>query len=359
MGVKGLNKIIEKYAKEAFNPIHLSSYKYKKIAIDISLYMFKYKAIFGERWLVAFINLVICLRKNDIHCIFIYDSKAPPEKSAEKLKRAEQRDKLNSKIFELEDNLKTYYETNEITETLKETFVTLIQKEGDLKLKKLLRPSKKEDEHAFDISLIEKELNKLKSQAVSISDDDFKLTRELFTILGIPYILADGEAETLCSYLCIHGKVDAVLSEDTDVLAYGTPKFLSKLNTSEETCVEIDNDNLLSLLEMNLDEFKDLCIMCGTDYNSNIRGIGPDKSFKLIKEVKSIDNITKHDIAILNHIRVRELYKAPESIDFAVPYCDKPDYAKVSEFIFRNNINQNKLEQIKDAFTQKEIVFCD
>ena len=99
--------------------------------------------------------------------------------------------------------------------------------------------------------------------------------------------------------------------------------------------------------------------MCGTDYNSNIRGIGPDKSFKLIKELKNIDNITKHDISILNHNRVRELYKAPETLDFIVPYCDKPDYAKVSEFIFRNNINQNKLEQIKDAFTQKEIVFCD
>ena len=52
----------------------------KKIAIDISLYMCKYKAIYGDNWLYAFLKLISSLRKNEIHCVFIYDNGAPPEK---------------------------------------------------------------------------------------------------------------------------------------------------------------------------------------------------------------------------------------------------------------------------------------
>ena len=70
MGIKGLNDIIKKYCPNILkNEIKLSEYTYKKIAIDTTLYMFKYKAILGDKWLNGFLNLIICLRKNNIHCV--------------------------------------------------------------------------------------------------------------------------------------------------------------------------------------------------------------------------------------------------------------------------------------------------
>lgn len=42
-----------------------------------------------------------------------------------------------------------------------------------------------------------------------------------------------------------------------------------------------------------MDEFIDLCIMCGCDYTKNIGGIGPVKAFKFIKEHGDIESILK------------------------------------------------------------------
>ena len=80
MGIKNLHSFLRSKCPEIYKTMHLSEYAYKKIAIDISLYMFKYKTIFGDKWLDAFLKLVACLRKNEIHCVFIYDNGAPPEK---------------------------------------------------------------------------------------------------------------------------------------------------------------------------------------------------------------------------------------------------------------------------------------
>jgi flap endonuclease-1 len=42
---------------------------------------------------------------------------------------------------------------------------------------------------------------------------------------------------------------------------------------------------------MNMEEFIDLCIMCGCDYTANITGIGPVKAYNFIKDVKTIENV--------------------------------------------------------------------
>ena len=118
MGIKSLHKFLRKHCPEIYVETHISAYAYQKVAIDISLYLFKYKTIFGDRWLDAFINLICCLRRNEIHCVFIYDGPSPPEKDKEKASRKASRDKLVEKINLIEDAIDLYYQTNEVTEVL-------------------------------------------------------------------------------------------------------------------------------------------------------------------------------------------------------------------------------------------------
>ena len=106
MGIKNLFKFLRTNCPEIFEEIHLSEYSFKKIAIDVSLYLCKFKIIFQERWLHAFINLVSCLRRNDVHCVFIYDSGAPPEKEQERKERAEQRAKSEKRVYKLRKHWK-------------------------------------------------------------------------------------------------------------------------------------------------------------------------------------------------------------------------------------------------------------
>lgn len=362
MGIKGLNEIIKKYYPEILqNEISLSKYKYKKIAIDTTLYMFKYKAILGDKWLNGFFNLILCLRKHNIHCVFIEDGKAPSEKSNERQKRAEQRDKLENKIVEFEDAINKFYNTNEIDEVL----FKICENEKNDNLKNLF----KEDmsalkKQSFNIKICEAYLRKIKSQNIKIDEKDFTLARELFKYLGIPYFKSKNEAETMCCYLAHHGYVDAVLSEDTDVLAYKTNYFLTKINTSSGTCIEISFQDLINNLELEEKSFVDLCIMCGNDYNDNIKGIGPGKSYKLLKEFSSIEEIekikdlksglNKFDTSVLNYKKTRELFTVPEIFDFKIPYCDRPNFEKLHEFLYVNNIRMD-INNLKNYFKTPEI----
>ena len=122
MGIKNLNKLIRDKASDSINIIHLSTYAYKKIAIDISLYMCKYKAIYGEKWLYAFLKLISSLRKNEIHCVFIFDGKSPEDKSEERARRRKEKEKLEKMVYDLEEALEIYYQTGIVEEVLQNLY---------------------------------------------------------------------------------------------------------------------------------------------------------------------------------------------------------------------------------------------
>jgi 5'-3' exonuclease len=356
MGINNLNNFLRKNCPEVFEEIHISEYAYKKVAIDTSLFLCKFKAICGPRWLDSFLRLVSCLRRNEIHCVFIYDFGAPPEKAEERAERRRQQEKMKQKVITLETSLENYYNTGDFDSNL----IELYEKEKNKPVHKSLLRIKKDVD--VDIDVILKRIDKMRSNILDISQDDFNLTKKLFKILNIPFFDAPMEAETCCSDLCKRGIVDAVLSEDTDVLAYSTPVFLTKIDTINDTTVRIKHADILESLEITKEQFLDLCIMHGCDYNKNIPKVGSETSFKYIKKYGSIEEIasnTKHDITILNHVRSRELFKNYEEINLkSIPFCGTPDFLALETFIIENNLNIN-IQKLKKDFTHNIIVVED
>lgn len=354
MGIKDMNKFLRDVCPQVFEEIHISEYSFKKVAIDVSLYLCKFKSIMGDDWLSAFLNLVACLRKNEVHCVFIYDTSSPPEKEQEKKERAEQRAKTEEKVCRLEYALEQYHKTSEVDPIL----IELYEKRKDKETFKPLLINNTKDK--VDMFLVENIIKKMRSNVLEISREDFEKTRVLFDILKVPYLLAPCEAETMCADLCKRGIVDAVLTEDTDVLAYECPIFLSKINTNG-TCMRINYEQVLEALELSREEFLDMCIMFSCDYNKNIPKVGCKGSYKYIKEYKSIENIqekTSLDTSILNHIRVRELFKDYEKTPLTkIPFCGSPDFIKLTEFVFKYNIKHN-IDNLKQSFVESSrIVF--
>jgi 5'-3' exonuclease len=350
MGINSLHKLLRNNCPQVYEEIHLSEYAYKKVAIDISLYLCKFKVICGTKWLSAFINLIACLRRNEIHCIFIYDSGYPPEKEEERKERARQRAKNEERVYILEDAINDFHKTGIVNTILTDTY--------NKKIKQPKRLLSLTDTH-FSIKVCEDALLKMKSYILNIKPEDFALTKKLFDILDVPYCHAPLEAETMCADLCIRGEVDSVMSEDTDVLAYGAPDFLTKINTSTDTCVRIKYQDVLDGLELKSEQFLDVCIMCGCDYNKNIFRVGPEKAYKYIQKYKSIEEIstnTKHDISILNHVRGRELFRGYEKKNIKIEYCGTPDFKELAVFIVQNNVSTD-IESLKKSFTNAPIVF--
>ena len=353
MGINGLNKFLKNHCHEIYEEIHISEYAFKKIAIDFSLYLCKFKTSCGENWLGAFINFVACLRRNEIHCAFIYDSGYEPEKEPERQRRALEREKNERRVFLLEESLEEYHRTGIIGENLKELYK---RRKKVNKPKRLLKP---EAEDRVDIRWVEDKVKKMRSYILNITPRDFELTRKLFDILDVPWYKAPLEAETMCSDLCKRGLVDAVLSDDTDVLAYGSPVNLNKLNINSDTCIRVKYDDALKGLELENDQFLDLCIMCGTDYNTNIFRVGPEKSYQYIKKFGTIDGITDNtsvDVKVLNHIRGREIFKEYKKHEIEkVPYCGKPDFEKLKEFVFKHNVRID-IDGLKSSFCPNIVI---
>jgi 5'-3' exonuclease len=347
MGIHNLNKILKKECGDMFETVSLKKYAYKKIAIDTSLYMYKYKVIFNDGWLRAFTNLVCCLRKNDVHPIFIFDSKAPIEKLEEQQNRRKEREKLKTKLQNIEHDYQIYKDDGKVSELLQEI------SSSDKKHPQLLI------KNIFNENSIINKINTLRNQTISIDKEDFTTLKKLLTVMKIPFYDATSEAEGTCSYLNIKNKVSAVLTEDTDVLAYGAPVFLSNLNTHNETFTQVKIKDLLNGLELTQPQFTDMCIMCGTDYNKNIPKVGPIKSYGLIYEHKTIENIeqnTKHDISILKHIRSRELFSF--SNNYFTPklkYCGIPNINQINKFLLKHNCKID-LSYITKCIGHKEII---
>lgn len=355
MGIKSLSKYLRDNHPDLFEYIHISEYSYKRVAIDISLYLYTYKLAFNNpdipndcSWLGAFIKLVSCLRENHIHCVFIYDSKATPDKDLEKQKRSENREKREQSVYNLMEALEHYHSTGEIKQLLFD-----FQEKRKIPVGRLLGT------RAINIKGIEYAVKNMRKQLVKITSHDFEMTKELFKILNVPFYDAPVEAETTCAELCIQGKVDAVLSEDTDVLAYGAPVFLTKINTTEATCMRIRYSEVLKLFNFTSEQFLDFCIMCGTDYNSNIPRVGPSKAYSLISEHKTIEGVrdgTKHDTSILNYERGRQLFREYERVNWNIPYCGTPDFSQLEQFIFKKQLRV-PIDSLRKSFENNIIVF--
>jgi 5'-3' exonuclease len=348
MGIKSLSKFLHDNFPELFEQVHISEYAYERVCVDISLYLCNYKALYGDEWLGAFVKLITSLRQNNVHCVFVYDTGSPPEKAVEKEERQEKRRKVEERVSALEEAIEKYY-----TEKIVEPILLEFQEQRGLENVRML----KQGQVSVNINAIENAVKKMRKQLFNITQKDFETTRELFDIMRVPYYNAPLEAETMGADLCKRGMVHAVLTEDTDVLAYGAPVFLTKYNVMSGTCFRVKYQDLLKRMGLTPEQFLDFCIMCGTDYNKNIFRVGPAKAYKLIQEYGNIEDIalnTSLDISVLNHVRTRELFTDYEQAQIKITYCGKPNFGKLQEFLFKKNIKVD-ISSLERNFTSNII----
>lgn len=337
MGIKKLNLLLGKYTENSKNRVHVSEYSYKKIAIDANLYVFKYKFRNSFRskeseygWLSDFVYLICCLRKYRVHPVFVFDSatnSAPVEKAAERKKRSIKRKEHLERVERLERSLAKYCETGEIDDILRKNIDTSDKKQ------RLLGTGVQDT--TVNVSAIKAKIEKMRSQMVKVCETDFNALKCMLDLFEVVYIVADSEGEALCCHLCNNGLVDAVLSDDTDVFAYGAKTVLSSIDTVNATFVKTEMKDVLGDMKMTQSQFLDMCILCGTDYNENMKGVGPEKSYQYIVKYKSLENVPGCDI---DYKRVRELF-TPQSVSHEIPYCgSSPDMKEIQVFLAEHSL---------------------
>lgn len=108
---------------------------------------------------------------------------------------------------------------------------------------------------------------------------DFAECKKLLTLLGCPWVQAEGEADPLCAALAKAGRVDIVASPDMDLLAFGAPLVMTKLVGG----IVYSLAENLAHLGLTYSQFVDLCVMLGTDYAPKLGGVGPEQTLRLVQ----------------------------------------------------------------------------
>eukprot|EP00479_Gromia_sphaerica_P011385 TRINITY_DN559_c0_g1_i1.p1 TRINITY_DN559_c0_g1~~TRINITY_DN559_c0_g1_i1.p1 ORF type:complete len:310 (-),score=82.74 TRINITY_DN559_c0_g1_i1:142-1071(-) len=140
-------------------------------------------------------------------------------------------------------------------------------------------------------------IDKYERRLVRVTKEHCNDVKVLLRLMGIPVVDAPGEAEAQCATMCKAGLVYATATEDMDALTFGTPVLVRHMMTSAARKEPIHEYNLevaLQDLGISMEQFRDICILCGCDYTTSIRGIGQHRALDLIKKHKTIENLLKN-----------------------------------------------------------------
>ena len=256
MGIRNLNRYLRTECPKSLKCIDLKELSGKKIAIDISIYLYKYESdnVLLEN---IYVMLSIFIYYN-ITPIFIFDGKPPQEKKALLIKRKEEREGAQEEYNRIKSELAQEQNTDQ-----------------------------------DKIELVSA-LNRLKRQIVQVSKEKIEKVKALIRAYGATYYDAPGEADELCALLVIKEKVWACLSEDMDLFVYGCTRVLRYFSLIGHTAVLYDMNGILKELEMTQTEFKEVCILSGTDYNikqdDDYNKINLYLTLKYFKQFKSENN---------------------------------------------------------------------
>ena len=199
--------------------------------------------------LIGLFNRTTSLMEQGLKLVFVFDGKAPA---------------IKQKTWELR---------------------TAVKQQAALKFK--------EAEEADDYV----EMKKQAARTTKLTKDMIADAKKVITALGLPIVQAPSEGEAQTAYMVKSGKAYASISQDYDNLIFGCPTLIRNLSiagkrkktgtlgyqTVKPEMIKLAD--VLTKLELTLNQLVVLAILAGTDYNpGGIKGIGPKKGLKLVKE---------------------------------------------------------------------------
>lgn len=228
MGIRKLNQFIRANCTDQISKISLWELRGKKIVIDTSIYMYRFA---GEGDVVTgMYQMISTFLYYGIIPLFVFDGEAPAAKREllehRKMEKKEAEDEYNARQANLDAT-----------------------------------------EECEDYAERAAELDVLRKKFIRLRSEDIDNVKKLMKLMGVTYYEAEGEADELCAKLVIKKRVWACLSEDMDMFVYGCCRVLRYLSLLNSSVVLYDMKGILSRLDLSLTEFKEICVLSGTDYN--------------------------------------------------------------------------------------------
>jgi flap endonuclease-1 len=272
MGIKNLIKLINKYSPNCIKYKKIDEYANKIMGIDTNLLI--YKMIYAIRLngydikngeiivthIHTFLQKICGFLKYNIKPVFVFDGDMPQFKENTIKKR-------NNNAYILQQK---YYAAKN-----------------------------------------EQDMKKYYYMKSNITDREIADIIKIINIFGFPIIYAPYEADSQLAYLQKKGIIDYVVSDDMDLLVFGSSILLKQFTVSSGKYIcEINRSILLKDLGVTDIEFIEISILMGSDYNEN--EFGPINAYKNIKKYGSIINLVKKKIIVnRNYSKIINYFKNP------------------------------------------------
>lgn len=249
MGIQGLLQFIQ----EASEPVNVKKYKGQAVAVDTYCWLHKGAIACAEKlakgeptdryvgFCMKFVNMLLSY---GVKPILIFDGCTLPSKKEVERSRRERR----------QSNL--------------------------LKGKQLLREGKvSEARDCF-------------ARSINITHAMAHKVIKAARALGVDCLVAPYEADAQLAYLNKAGIVQAVITEDSDLLAFGCKKVILKMDQFGNG-LEVDQARLGMCKQLGdvftEEKFRYMCILSGCDYLASLRGIGLAKACKVLRLANNPD----------------------------------------------------------------------
>lgn len=329
MGINNLNNLLKKKAKSGIIETTLKDYSNKIIAIDTSIFLYKF--VYNGNVINGFIKMILKLWSNGIIPVFVFDGKPTKAKDITIEKRQKERERKKNKI-------------------------------EDLKNANILLTEQCDIEHSNNLMIQidenNKKIQKINKSNIRITSDIVKNVKKLFDLMGVVNLQAEGETDILCAEMITQDIVDCCMTEDMDFLTHNCKKVLKNFNYTTNSIIEYNLPNILNELDINIKQFIDMCILMGCDYTTKITSIGPMSAYKLIKKHEDIEvlmqNLSKKQIVQddFDYMSARNMFYTKKNCDIKKVNL-KPKKLKIrdlKEFLIINQqlkIDENMEKIIK------------
>ncbi len=248
MGIKNLNQyLLKTCSKKSIKKMNFENLQKKTIVVDISIYLYKFLIV--ENYMEHLYTMLSIFKYYLITPIFVFDGKPPPEKWDLIKKRNWEKKDAETKLIAMQIDLSN-------SEYTKEDLL---------------------------------EMDELRKKSIRIKNEDIKKTKELMDAFGFIYYDAPGEADQLCAYFVNKDIAWACLSDDMDMFLYGCKRVLRNLSLMNHSFLFYDSEKIFSEIEINYQDFLEIVILCGTDYNTGY--ISLYKTIELYNDYKKSNDL--------------------------------------------------------------------
>jgi flap endonuclease-1 len=198
---------------------------------------------------------------------------------------------------------------------------------------------------------------RLDSRTQRLTDTIVETTRGLLDRLDVPVVDAPAEGEAQAAHMARHGGADYAGSEDYDTLLFGAPLTLRQLTSSGDPEL-MDFEATLEDLKLTWEQLVDVAILCGTDFNEGISGVGPKTAVDLLHEHGDLWAVFEAEgYHVEGADRIRDLFLDPAVTDVEVDTGVDPDLDAARRYVTETwEVDAGEVERgferIEDALVQ-------